>query len=234
MIILQTNRPNIMYLTNILRYFRKKKYFKNSSTYWKNRYIKGGNSGSGSYGHLAEFKASVINYFLRNNSIDSVIEFGCGDGNQLTYLEYRNYIGFDISEEAIQICKNAFEYDKSKKFKHLSSFNNEKADLTLSLDVIFHLIEERVYKDYMGKLFNSSNKFVIIYSSNTHFNENRQSFHVKHRKFTDYVNLNFKDFALRQKIDNKYPFDGSDQTSFSDFYIFEKNFNLSSLNNHTY
>ena len=34
-----------------------KKPFQNSDDYWKNRYDDGGNSGGGSYGILAEFKA---------------------------------------------------------------------------------------------------------------------------------------------------------------------------------
>ena len=37
----------------------------NSSLFWENRYKKGGNSGSGSYNKMAEFKAKVINDFIK-------------------------------------------------------------------------------------------------------------------------------------------------------------------------
>lgn len=211
-----------MIIKKILRYFRKKRSFKNSSIYWKNRYTKGGNSGSGSYGHLAEFKSTVINDFVLENAINSVIEFGCGDGNQLIYSMYPKYIGFDISDEAINKCKASFDHDESKKFVHISKYNNEKAELTLSLDVIFHLIEDNVYKEYMRKLFESSNKYVIIYSSNTNDNFLGQAFHVKHRIFTELINSKFINFKLIKQVKNKYPFDGTEETSFSDFYIYEK------------
>jgi hypothetical protein len=58
--------------------------FKSSETYWIARYKRGGDSGRGSYGKLAQFKAGVINKFVEANKINTIIEFGCGDGNQLT------------------------------------------------------------------------------------------------------------------------------------------------------
>ena len=39
----------------------------NSKKFWNERYLNGGNSGSGSYNHLAHFKANVINQFIKNN-----------------------------------------------------------------------------------------------------------------------------------------------------------------------
>ena len=77
--------------------------FTSSEKYWVNRYNGGGNSGEGSYGQLAEFKAEIINEFVRRNVITSVIELGCGDGNQLKLAEYPLYIGFDVSLKALSI-----------------------------------------------------------------------------------------------------------------------------------
>ena len=36
-----------------------------SKKYWNNRYVKGGNSGAGSYNNLAQFKGDVINNFIK-------------------------------------------------------------------------------------------------------------------------------------------------------------------------
>src|SRR5437899_4317923 len=58
------------------------------------------NSGLGSYDKLAEFKAEVLNGFVKENTIKSVIEYGCGDGNQLKFAEYPSYLGFDVSVKA--------------------------------------------------------------------------------------------------------------------------------------
>lgn len=82
-----------------------------SKEYWESRYKGGGNSGAGSYGRLAEFKAEIINEFIEKNSINKVIEFGCGDGNQLGMLKVAKYIGVDVSQTAISICRDKF-FDK--------------------------------------------------------------------------------------------------------------------------
>ena len=58
--------------------FRKKKKapltFTGSESYWESRYASGGNSGVGSYKKFAAFKAEVINDFVRENEIRSVID----------------------------------------------------------------------------------------------------------------------------------------------------------------
>ncbi len=68
-----------------------KNIFPGSDKYWEQRYAVGGNSGVGSYGKFANFKAEVINKFVREHKIKSVIEFGCGDGNQLKLANYPSY-----------------------------------------------------------------------------------------------------------------------------------------------
>ena len=183
-----------------------------------------GNSGDGSYNHLAEFKAKILNDFVKEYSIRSIIEFGCGDGNQLSLAKYPKYLGFDVSKTAVHICKNKFRGDKTKEFKLLTHFSGEKAELILSLDVIYHLVEDNIFLSYMQTLFGASTKYVIIYSSNK--TSSKQARHVKHRKFTDWIDLNKKDWGLMKYIPNKYPLTDSKNdsiSSFCDFYIYIKN-----------
>lgn len=45
------------------------------------------------------------------------------------------------------------------------------ADLSLSLDVIYHLVEDEVFETYINTLFKSARRYVIIYSSNSDDNE---------------------------------------------------------------
>ena len=63
---------------------RPKLVFTDSGSYWEQRYVRKRTSGAGSYGRLAVHKAEVLNQFVTDNNIDTVVEFGCGDGNQLT------------------------------------------------------------------------------------------------------------------------------------------------------
>jgi hypothetical protein len=199
-----------------------------SRQYWERRYEQGGNSGAGSYGRLAEFKANMIENFIDKHNIQDVIEWGCGDGNQISLTEFPSYIGLDISPTAIQMCKNKFGNDKSKSFfiydSELCIDNHEifQAELGLSLDVIYHLTEDNIYQKYMEDLFSSSEKYVIIYAANT-TKYDVTADHVKHRKFTDWVENNTTDWELTKVIDNEYPYDPSnpESTSWSDFHIFK-------------
>lgn len=198
----------------------------NSSKFWEDRYKKGGNSGAGSYNALAEFKASVINEFIERNNIQSIIDYGVGDGNQLILINTSGliYYGIDVSPTIIQKCKDVFKNDTNKQFFLASEFDKDtKADLVLSCDVLYHLIEETVYFSYIQSLFDSSNKYVIIYARDENKNH---TVHVKFRKFTDYIENTFKTFKLIKHIPNKFPQNpighNNSVTSPSDFYIYEK------------
>ena len=198
-------------------------FFKSSGTYWEERYKKGGNSGAGSYNELAEFKAEIINNFVQENNVKSVMEFGCGDGNQIKYFQFEQYTGYDISETVVNICRNLYKNDASKTFKLVGEHKTRTADLTMSLDVIYHLIEDDTYHNYMEKLFTTADKYVIIYSSNSNVNHHSAA-HVRHREFTTWVQEHAKNFNLIKQIPNKYNYNREDKanTSFADFYIFEK------------
>ena len=54
-----------------------------SAAYWEKRYAASGTSGVGSYALFAQFKADVVNQFVATHGVHSVVEFGCGNGNQL-------------------------------------------------------------------------------------------------------------------------------------------------------
>ena len=192
-----------------------------SDEYWDARYKNGGNSGAGSYSNLAAYKAGFINKFVLANSIQTVIEFGSGDGNQLKLANYNSYLGFDVSEEALFICRNKFFEDKSKVFKNVSDYVSQQADLSMSLDVIYHLVEDSVFESYMKKLFNASKKWVIIYSSNY---DGSGSAHVRHRQFIDWIATNGHDFSLVVTEKNPFPYSDADpdHTSLADFYIFAR------------
>lgn len=201
--------------------------FTGSDTYWENRYQRDGTSGSGSYNRLASFKADTINTFIVEHQVQSVIEFGCGDGNQLSLMNYPSYIGLDVSLKAIEICKMRFKEVASKSFflYHSLAFQDNahifKVQLSLSLDVIYHLTETNIYTQYMTHLFDSADRYVIIYSSNY---DAPQTNHVRHHNFSDWVVQNRPHWQLIRKIDNPYSYDPNDpdNTSLADFYIYEK------------
>lgn len=203
--------------------FTSRSRFESSENYWKERYQKGGNSGEGSYNKFAIFKSDTINEFISKNSISSAIEHGCGDGNQLGLLRIPFYTGIDISHEAIELCKEKYKNDSSKSFFTLDENPNRNAEMGISLDVIYHLVEEGTYHNYLNSLFDSSSRYVVIYSSNTDIQDRYQGKHVHHRKFTDWVEKNRPEWTLIGIKKNIYPYSGDDtKGSFADFYFFGK------------
>jgi hypothetical protein len=193
----------------------------NSRQYWERRYRAGLTSGAGSYGLLSEFKAEVLNGFVTSHDIRSLIEFGCGDGNQLQLAAYPLYLGLDVSKTAIDRCRERFRGDDTKSFvwydpaRTINIANFLNADLTLSLDVIYHLVEDDIYRRYLRNLFSTSRRFVIIYSSDSAAKSATP--HVHHRRFTNDVERDFADFRQIDRIDNRYP-----EQSFCSFFIYER------------
>lgn len=200
------------------------KNFKSSSLYWDKRYRVGGNSGKGSYGQLAMFKAEIINDFIEKNNIVSCVEFGCGDGNQLQFYKFKNYLGYDVSETALNMCRAMYKGDTGKDFKNIIDFQLKAFDMSLSIDVIYHLVEDSVFVDHMEKLFSSADRYAIIYSSNFDFQQkDGKHDHVRHRKFTGWVEENINNFKLIDHIPNKFSKKEEDNnTTFADFFIYQK------------
>jgi SAM-dependent methyltransferase len=194
---------------------------KASGDYWERRYRSGLTSGLGSYGPLAAFKAEIINGFVRGHGVRTVVEFGCGDGHQLGLAEYPSYLGLDVSKSAIDICHQRFRGDPTKSFlwydpaRTINLANFIKADLTLSLDVIYHLTEDHVYARYLEDLFSTSLKYVIVYSSDRE--GGRSVPHVRHRNFTRDVTRDQAGFRLIGSIENRYP-----EQSSSSFFLYER------------
>jgi hypothetical protein len=196
--------------------------FQGSTSYWESRYRNGGTSGAGSYGRLADFKAAILNEFVRTRNVCSVVEFGCGDGAQLELAEYPRYVGVDIATASVERCSARFAHDHTKHFYLSAGFPNSlgKFDLSLSLDVIYHLVEDSVFDAYMRSLFASSQRYVVIYASN--YDAQTNTSHVRHRKFTNWIAKNAREWQPVGYIPNRFPFDPTrpDDTSFADFHFF--------------
>jgi SAM-dependent methyltransferase len=197
-----------------------------ASRYWDIRYESGGNSGAGSFGKLATFKAEFLNRFVADHGIRSVLEFGCGDGNQLSLYDFPGYVGLDVSPTAIALCRNRFRHDRTKRFERFRSkpgFCRDRglhAQLTISIDVIFHLTDNDVYDIYLKELFSASDDYVIVYASNC--DDPSPAPHVRHRRFVDDVARMVPAWELISVERNPHAFNGDlSAGSFSDFHVFK-------------
>lgn len=200
--------------------------FKNSNEYWKFRYEAGGNSGEGSYGLLADYKADFLNLFIEKRNLQTVFELGCSDGNQLSKLKFPDYVGVDISTHCLEACKKIAD-KRGYKFMLPEDFDAQydaqSIELGLSLDVIYHLVEDEIYDDYMKRIFRAASKFVIIYASD--FDEYDVSVaHVRHRNFTKDVAENYKEWKLVESHENPFQKDhkSTEYGSFAKFFVFQR------------
>ncbi len=193
--------------------------FSNSSDYWKDRYKQGKNSGCGSYGELAQFKADILNNFVAENNITSVVEFGSGDGNQLALFSFSKYLGLDISPVVIEQTSATYKNDPTRDFAIYdpATYQAEPThDLSLSLDVLYHLVEDETYTTYLKHLFGSARQFVGIYSNNTVSKSINP--HVKTRVFTSDIDRLFPEWELIEVIENPI----STKTNRVDFFFYGK------------
>ena len=132
-------------------------------------------------------------------------------------------MGFDVSETAIRLCKRRFASDKTKTFKMLHEYGGETADLTLSLDVLYHLVEDEVFDSHMRILFLASNRYVAIYSRDSNDNAGMEGTHVRHRNFTSWIKENLPDWKQLYHIPNRFPYKGDYMTgSWSDLFVYER------------
>jgi SAM-dependent methyltransferase len=189
-----------------------------SAGYWETRYRSGGTSGAGSHGRLASYKAGVINTLVAQQRIASVIDLGCGDGSLLPLLALPGYVGVDVSPAALVRCAARCPQHRFVLFDALDTV--PPAELALSVDVIFHLVEDAVFEDHVAALFGHATRLVLVYASN--FDRGWPSPHVRHRRFTDHVAATQPDWRLLAHEPNRYPFDpeNPDDTSFADFFLF--------------
>jgi SAM-dependent methyltransferase len=190
-----------------------------SGDYWEARYRRGGASGAGSLGRLARFKAGVINRFVQDNAIRSMIDLGCGDGSQLALLRPPDdYVGVDVSPTTLARCAARFPDRRFVAYEQSALL--PPADLTLSLDVIYHLVEDAVFVAMMQRLFALATRFVLIYASNA--DVAWPAPHVRHRAFTTHVAATQPDWRLLAHVLNPCPYDPAhpNDTSFADFFVY--------------
>ena len=188
-----------------------------SADYWEARYASGGDSGAGSEGTNRLWKAQVINDFVASYDVRDVIEYGCGDGRQLEVATYPQYLDLDVSATAIEICETVFAHDPTKTFHMLPLPWPVAADLVLSLDVIYHLIEDDVFEQHIHDVFGSALHWVILYTTDNDYIDPDfvPAQHVKHRFVAKHIEKNVGGWQLENVIVNPAPRNGG-----CDFYMF--------------
>jgi SAM-dependent methyltransferase len=168
--------------------------------YWERRYRDGRTSGAGSEGDEGAYKAAYLSDFIAEHNVQSVVDWGCGDGQVLDLVDLHGaqYLGVDVSPTIIAKMRGKFaQFGPRYLFHTVDAFETGTRthfELALSFDVLFHFPDEVDYADYLTKLFQSAEKYVMIYSTN--YAGGRTSRHVFRREFTPDIADFFPDWKL--------------------------------------
>lgn len=158
--------------------------------YWDKHYLSGGDSGAGSFGAHSTWKADIVNQVISTYQVNTVLEFGCGDGNQLVKFQIPEYRGLDVSQTAVDACRDAFKNDSSKSFQVIRPGSNtdfSSAQLVMSLEVLMHITSEVDYLWTLEKIFESSEKLVLIQAPLFEYTLFPKHSHEKYRDIFRYL-----------------------------------------------
>jgi hypothetical protein len=108
--------------------------------------------------------------------------------------------------------KSFFLYDSSCFVDHADLF---KAELALSLDVVYHLVENSIFETYMMHLFDAANHYVVVYATNGSIRDDAP--HVRHRCFSSWVDKNRSEWRLNEVVVG--PASGPRR---ADFFVYER------------
>ena len=133
-----------------------------NSLFWNFRYsmYPALGSGAGSRGRTADIKLELLKA-IGVQRFESVLDIGCGDVEVIKNLAVQNYIGADISSEAIKNNKTLYPEASF----YLLPFEREKikkCDLVLCLDVLIHQTTKDDYHDLMDLLVENTKTRLVV------------------------------------------------------------------------
>jgi len=138
-----------------------RKSFGDQRDYWENRYQRGQSSGVGSIGSIREWKWSVIQS-KTSSRVDHVIDYGCGDLSFWGGQTCEDCVGIDISPTILEMNR---KLRPGWRFYTPSSVGEvEPRPIVLCLDVLFHIVPEKDFKDVLENLCSLSTRFIFVYT----------------------------------------------------------------------
>jgi len=151
----------------------------NNSLFWDLRYVLYPELGSGvgSRGDVLNYKKNIIKYATYKYLDKKIIDVGCGDLELTRDFNFKNYLGLDVSQEALRIAKSK-KPDLDFLNANITSNAITDADLIMCFDVLIHQSKKEDFKEIVKSIVEKAHERIIIgaynkkpqYSSDiTHF-----------------------------------------------------------------
>lgn len=192
----------------------------NSAEYWKDRLQTIGDAGAGSGGPMRLFKIDTINDFIRENRVQSVLDFGYGDCRVSAFIRSKIYTGVDITDkfafmagmfiaEHTTLLRSPFDID----------IPAPPHELVICLDVLFHILPHEI--EYLHKtldnIYKYSNRHIIIYAQ-----DSRQPYHAHLIGGVHVCNSPWRQYLEQMPIVLEKQIAPHGQPTSSQFFIYRK------------
>lgn len=150
--------------------------------YWEQRWRAGRGAGDGSVGEAGERKTRWLSAFFGEHAVESVIDWGCGDGRVFHVLDAADgvdYMGIDVSPTAIDRCIGRWPDGWFLLLGAVCESPPRGWDCAVSIDVVYHLVDDAEYAEHLRLLFGSATRFVVAHATN--LDEPGDAPHMRHR-----------------------------------------------------
>ena len=157
---------------------------------WKTNNIKS-YSGKGSERNNCIKFINFLNKFIEKNEIKTVYDFGCGDCEGITDLNFDNieYTGSDISNRALKLARNKLKENKNAKFIKNNNLNIEgKYDLLIVKHVLGHWINGKKNYNGLNKMNCDAEDLINIFIQN---NMNKFKYIIINDSIKDIISKQF-------------------------------------------
>jgi len=133
-----------------------------NATFWEWRYTVDPDrgSGGGSRGKPLEEKRQLLSELIEILRPASVLDVGCGDGEATVGLPLPQYVGLDLSPEAIRRAQSG-RPDGDYRVGTLAD-HSVAADLTICLDVLIHQADASRYRAFVEGLVKSATLALVV------------------------------------------------------------------------
>lgn len=188
------------------------------SKYWQKRVIS--NSDISVVGHhsfsiyynsyIYRRRLNTLSSFISSLEVDpleyNILDVGCGSGFYTDFwksLNAKKYTGIDISDNAVNTLKSAFNNDNKFQFRNfdISEMNiinkiNDRFDIITIFDVFYHITDDRKFNKAVDNISNLINPggYIIVFDQLTTSDYSLLP-HVKYRNRRDYFKK-FNEYGL--------------------------------------
>jgi hypothetical protein len=130
--------------------------------FWNHRYTHHPalGSGEGSRGDVLQRKQAVLAALIPDEA--SVLDWGCGDLETARILQCREYVGVDVSVEALRIAQGKRPHWTFVTPPEFESGDNAPRDVVICLDVLIHQPDVVAYRTLVERLLGLARHGAII------------------------------------------------------------------------